>query len=520
MTARRKDAASPHDATVSAVGGAMGWSVITRVLQSVLALVGSIIVVRSLGPDRYGMLTVLRTSLAFVSAACGLGLGQAVLRYFPTARARGDRTLALRLVRWTLVPQFVVWAVALFLAWGLGGWIASISFATMSTFFLLGVALLITELALGAGTNLATAFYDSRILSIVTLGGALTYLGFTVAILARGGGVAGVLWATGLSNLIMAVVLAVRLWPRVAALPAAATPSTDGKDISSASVLRYSLPFAAITIMNLITWRQSETLILAHYRTMRESGYFDLAYRIPQMLLEFVPGAIWPLLMAGFSEIYTRDKEKLSRAISVYYKLLFLLVAPISIVGAALGDRAIVAFYGEEMLPAGPLCQAFFVIFSLAFLSTPLSMAFYVLERPWYSFGLYVFNSIINVGLDLILIPRFGLVGAIIPVALVIFISPFTNYYLLRRLGVRPPIPWGFLARVYLAAIPCALLFPARYFIVGKLPVALVALGAGILYIAGLRLFRVLGDEEGALLRRSGLPMASRLGRLLGLKDS
>ena len=37
----------------------MGWSVITRVLQSVLALVGSIIVVRSLGPDRYGMLTVL-----------------------------------------------------------------------------------------------------------------------------------------------------------------------------------------------------------------------------------------------------------------------------------------------------------------------------------------------------------------------------------------------------------------------------------------------------------------------------
>jgi O-antigen/teichoic acid export membrane protein len=172
------------------------------------------------------------------------------------------------------------------------------------------------------------------------------------------------------------------------------------------------------------------------------------------------------------------------------------------------------------MLPAGPLCQAFFIIFSLAFLSTPLSMAFYVLERPWYSFGLYVVNSVINVGLDLILIPRYGLVGAIIPVALVILISPFSNYFLLRRLGVRAPIPWGFLARVYLAAIPCALLFPARYFVSGKLPLALVALGAGILYIAGLRLFRVLGDEEGALLRRSGLPMASRLGRLLGLKDS
>ncbi len=520
MTARKPAASSPHDATVSAVGGAMGWSIFTRILQTALALFGSILVVRSLGPDRYGMLTVLRTSLAFVSAACGLGLGQAVLRYFPTARARGDRTLALRLVRWTLLPQAAVWAFALLLAWALGGWISEISFATMSSLFLLGVSLLIMELALGAGTNLATAFYDSRILSVVTLGGALTYLGFVALALAREWGVAGVLWATGFSNMLMAVVLAVRLWPRVSALPAAVAPPEAGPGVSSASVLRYSLPFAAITIMNLITWRQSETLILAHYRTMRESGYFDLAYRIPQMLLEFVPGAIWPLLMAGFSEIYTRDKEKLSRAISVYYKLLFLLVAPISIVGAALGDRAIVAFYGEQMLPAGPLCQAFFIIFSLAFLSTPLSMAFYVLERPWYSFGIYVVNSVINVGLDLLLIPRYGLVGAIIPVALVILISPFSNYYLLRRLGVRPQIPWGFLARVYLAAIPCALLFPARYFVSGKLLLALVALGAGILYIAGLRLFRVLGDEEGALLRRSGLPMASRLGRLLGLKDS
>ena len=104
--------------------------------------------------------------------------------------------------------------------------------------------------------------------------------------------------------------------------------------------------------------------------------------------------------------------------------------------------------------------------------------------------------------------------------ALVILISPFTNYILLRRLGVRASIPWGFLARVYLAAVPCALLYPARFFVQGRIPVALVALGAGILYIAGLRLFRVLGEEEAALLRRSGLPLAARLGRLLGLKDS
>jgi O-antigen/teichoic acid export membrane protein len=267
--------------------------------------------------------------------------------------------------------------------------------------------------------------------------------------------------------------------------------------------------------MNLLTWRQSESILLAHYRTLREAGFWDLAYRMPQMILEFVPGAIWPLLMAGFSEIYTRDKTQLSRAMNVYYQLLFLLVVPIAIIGASVGDRAIVAFYGEEMLPAGLYCQLLFLVFSLSFFSTPMTMAFYVLERPWYSFWQYLGNSIVLVGLDFLLIPRLGLLGALIPMTLVIVASPFVNGLLLRRLGVRLQVPWGFLGRVFLAAIPCALIYPARLYVRGKVPVALAVLAAGLLYLVGLRVFRVLKEEEAELLRRSRLPFASWLLRWL-----
>jgi len=508
---------SPHEATVSAVGGALGWSVFTRLLQFGLALVGSVLVVRWLGPDDYGMLTVLRTSLAFVSALCGLGLGQAVLRYFPSARAQGDKQSALRLVRWTLAPQLAAWTLALFAVWALGGWITSISFPLMSRYFLLGTVLVSAELLFLAATNLTTAFYDTRGLSVATLSGALSYLVFVTTALLLGYGVPGALVATAGGNLVMAGILTARLRSRLRDFPSGAPPGAHALPLSFKGVFRYSMPFAAITIMNLITWRQSESLLLAHFRTMKEAGFFDRAYSVPQMVLEFVPGAIWPLLMAGFSEIYGRDKEKLNRAISVYYKLLFLLVAPISIVGAAVGDRALIALYGETMIPAGPICQAFFLIFSISFFSTPLSMAFYVLERPWYSFALYVVNSIIIVGLDILLIPRLGLVGAVIPVALVIAISPFTNYLVLRRCGIRPSIPFGFLARVYLAAIPCALLYPARFFVNGKVPVALATLAAVFMYWLGLRIFKVLGQEEAALLERSRLPFAGHLLRLLGV---
>jgi O-antigen/teichoic acid export membrane protein len=388
----------------------------------------------------------------------------------------------------------------------------------MSRYFVLGTVLVGAEILFLAATNLTTSFYDTRGLSLATLGGAVFYLVLVASALYLGYGVPGVLVASASANLIMAVVLALRLRRRMQTFPAPADSQVPGPGLSAGAVLRYSLPFAAITVMNLITWRQSESILLAHLRTMKEAGWFDLAYRIPQMILEFVPGAIWPLLMAGFSEIYGRDRGKLNHAITVYYKLLFLLVAPISIVGAAVGDRAIVALYGEEMAPAGPICQAFFLIFSVSFFSTPLSMAFYVLERPWSSFWLYLANSIAIVGLDLLLIPRYGLVGAVIPVALVIVASPFLTYLVLRRLGVRPSIPFGFLARVYLAAVPCGLLYPVRFWVSGKVPVALAALVAVGLYWMGLRLFRVLGEDEALLLERSGLSFAPRLAQLLGIR--
>lgn len=503
----------------------MGWSIVTRLLQFALSLIGSIIVVRGLGADRYGLLTVIRTALAFVTALCGLGLGQAVLRYMPSVRARGDRALAGSLLRLVLLPQIAAWLLAIAVAWLVSDWVAAKSFPLTAQLFLLGTVLAGAELAYLATSGMATVFYDSRTLSLVTLGGAVTYLALAVLALQAGYGVGGVLVATAAGHLLMAILLGLRVRLHLkrlqpapeggeeatdAAVPRAAMPVTSA--IPNARILLgYALPFAAIAVMNLLTWRQSESIFLAHFRSLREAAYWDLAYRMPQMILEFVPGAIWPLLMAGFSELYSRDRETLRRAIEVYYKILFLLIIPIAVAGAAVGDRAIVAFYGEEMAPAGPYCQLLFLVFSVSFFSTPMTMAFYLLERPWYSFWQYLASSIVLVGLDLLLIPRYGLTGALIPMAVVILASPFVNRLLLIRLGLPPPIPWRFLSRVCLAAVPLMLLYPARLIVSGKVPVALAALAAGLLYLVGLKLFRVLGEEEEELLIRTRNPIATRL---------
>ncbi|TPW09118.1 MAG: polysaccharide biosynthesis protein, partial [bacterium] len=255
----------------------------TRLLQFGLSLIGSIIVVRALGPDRYGQLTVVRTALAFVTALCGLGLGQAVLRYLPTARTRGDTKMAKQLLQLVVLPQLVAWVVAILAIAVARDFVARISFPAMADLFLLGAVLVGAELAFLATNTLSTAFYDSRSLSVVILGGALAYLALAILALKQGYGVAGVLVATALAQALMAAVLARRV-SRLLARISENAPSGSvsgaperGETLNGPTLFRYALPFAAISVMNLLTWRQSESILLAHFRTLREAGFWDLA---------------------------------------------------------------------------------------------------------------------------------------------------------------------------------------------------------------------------------------------------
>src|SRR5439155_11270911 len=137
---------------------------------------------------------------------------------------------------------------------------------------------------------------------------------------------------------------------------------------------RYALPFTAISLLNLIVWRQSETLILGHYRTVAEVGWFDLAYGRPQQLLEFIPVTLWPLVMAAFADSFARDRASLTRRITLYYKFLIALAAPLAIGGAVLSLRAIPLLFGARNTPAAAPTAVFFLLFAISFGSTPLSM--------------------------------------------------------------------------------------------------------------------------------------------------
>jgi O-antigen/teichoic acid export membrane protein len=186
--------------------------------------------------------------------------------------------------------------------------------------------------------------------------------------------------------------------------------------------------------------------------------------------------------------------------ISHYYKLLFLLAAPLSIVGAVFGDRLLVVMYGPEYLDGGGLARLFFLIQCVSFLGTPLSMTLYVLEKTWMNLLVWLGAAALNVGLNVILIPRDWRLGSVLPVALAVSLMPIVYMILLRRIGVSVSVPWGFLLRTYLASATLLALLPLRSWARGAAELLVCAVVGVLLLAAGLKAVRIFRTEDRALL--------------------
>jgi O-antigen/teichoic acid export membrane protein len=499
------------ETTSQRIGTAMAWSVGARAGRFVLGFASSVVVVRGLGSHDYGILSAVRSVLMFVVLIAGFGTGQALLRFLPALRVAGAGDSARRLVRRVALVHIAVWLLLLALSFVLKAPLERIlKTPGVGEFVAIGIGLSVFEVLFALVGNVLNAAYDTARLSAASLASHIVYIAVVVPALHMGWGVVGVLVAAAAGNAIACAIV----WPRLrAALDwgVNATPEM----VSADRFWRYSLPFAAIGILNLIVWRQSETLMLAHFRSPEETGYFDLAYRLPQTILEFVPGTVWPLVMAGMSEAYARDRARLAGAVQRYYHMLFALVTPLCVLGALLAGRAVPVLFGAQMRPAAMPTQLFFVIFTVSFMSTPLSMALYVLEKTSLNLLIYIVLAIINVGLDLILIPRFGVPGAMVPVSLAIAAQPVLYFIAVRRFVPDIRIPFGYILRCVAACAPCAIVIPILHW-VGGVPGFVAASLAGLAVLpVSFRAARVFGSEELAALGAVPVPLAGRLARFL-----
>jgi O-antigen/teichoic acid export membrane protein len=471
---------------------------------------------RALGPELAGQADVIRLFTEVAVGVASLGMGHVVLRFLPGIRlglrsmAPGPflaRGLGLQAAGWALVLALVVASRASLEAYG--------GTASITGLIVLAMGLLVTRLAFDTACQVYYAALDRRLISAVTVIWQIVFFASVIVGIERGLGVLAVVIGGPIANTVGLAILAANVRGRLAAAENAPSEK-PASPINSARMLRYGLPFAAVHAFKNIVWSQSETLFIRNYWSDAAAGWFGTAYQFSRMILELVPVAIWPLVMASFAAIFELDRRRARSLTATYYKLLFLSAVPLSVGGVVLGDRALEVVFGPEFAPAGPLTQAFFGLLVVTFLGTPLSMMFYLLERPWINLLVWMGAAVLNVGLDLLLIPRSWSLGGFVPVAVAVSAMPVAYAIILKRLGITIEVPWAFIGRCYLGALPLLLLIPLRGWVADPLRlVAAAGLAAGLVTI-GMRAVRLFRDGDRALIAFLPTPHLKRFAFWIG----
>lgn len=404
------------------------WSLLAHVFAAGSAFGISVIVGRALGPGALGRYSYYLWILRLVPYLLALGIPAAITKIVAERLGAGEQQKAQGAFRLGLRFHLLLLpVVAALTAWTV--WHEGILLALGLAF---GTAVVLVSLDL---EGLLTALRRFRTLALVAIAAAGVQVVLAGVGLLTGAGWEGfVLFQVAGSVLgLAAMLVACSRWT------ARRTPKLDSTDrrgfVNFAFVMALALAFDAIL------WGRPEFWFLDRYRTSQELGLYAAALRLSGL------AAVAPLiasraLMPEFS--WLRGGQHggvLKETFPKVCKAIALFAAPLAFGGAAVAGAMLTNIYGSSFsgarLATSILLAGSFVNAALA----PGIAAVLTSSRPRIVAEVGAGAVALNLLLDFLLIPRYGMVGAAVANVVIQLVSVSIGLgYAWLRLGLRYPV--------------------------------------------------------------------------------
>lgn len=202
-------------------------------------------------------------------------------------------------------------------------------------------------------------------------------------------------------------------------------------------LLQKSLPFV-IGYGLLILYNRFDILMLSIMQGDIAVGYYAAAYKLTESVL-FIPGALAATLMPVMARQFDINRHKLGHMYKLGVKYILMFILPISIGGVILGNEIIYMVYKEEF--ANSIIVFKVLTFTIIFNSLiSIQTALLVASNKQQLINISVSAcAIINITLNLILIPQYSYVGAGIATLIsVVCLYLFGFYFIHTKIGIQP----------------------------------------------------------------------------------
>jgi O-antigen/teichoic acid export membrane protein len=477
------------------------WYGLETVAEVLIGVASSIAIARAIGPQRLGYFVYLTFLTNVVGRLGAEGVATAARRYMSEYLARGEMGLARSVFFATLRLQTTLSAAVVLFGVAIAWFLVEPHYRLAACLLVLSVAPALVNVV-PSQANMAAERFSRNIPS--TIAGLVAYAIMITVALARDWSLAGLASAFLIRRL---VEMTIRLVPAIQwmlRLPVC----SDTKSVNR-KLLTVSAQNLAITVLTLVVWDRSEIVFLKAFCDVRQLAFYSVAFSVAGYLA-LLPNVIGAAIGANVMVEYARGRSRTSGIAEKSIRFLALIVLPLNCGIAALSGPAIRVAYGPLYAAAIP------VLAITAVLAIPKS--FYWLpytihlaaDKQVVVLRWLIITAGLNVGMDALLIPRYGAVGAAIANGLA---QSFTTAILLAR--ARQLCPMKVLNRTVGAIVASAVLMAVAAallaFFLPALPAAIAGvIVGGIVYFGCLRLTRALSQADLALLDQgfAGLPPA------------
>jgi O-antigen/teichoic acid export membrane protein len=257
------------------------------------------------------------------------------------------------------------------------------------------------------------------------------------------------------------------------------------------------LPFALTFVLTILYFRIDQPLVYA-LRSHTEAGWYGAAYKPFEALL-FIPMTFLSVVFPVLSIYHRERRDELLDTIGRFYKALLLIGWPLSIGMFVLAHPLI------QVLRLYPESEKAFRILALAlaiaFVNNAFIGALNASDRQSSFTWAAGWSLVVNIGLNLILIPTVGFVGAAwATVATEIALGVVAWILTARYIGRVPILALSW--RVILAGLVMGVaILPLEN--VSGVWIALPIVGGVVIYVAAVLLLRALSAEEIGWARRA-----------------
>lgn len=384
------------------------WLTVFKTVSTIIGFFLSIIVVRLLTNEQYGILSFVDYLTSVFFAFISLGIPATILRFVAGFDAKEQASYIKSLFRSSVFIILVTFLIGIGFLWIILNLFPQIqtylsgSFYYLFLFILAGFPGILYTIFSSLFEGLNRFDLTSKISIIATF----TNFFLVTFLLLSGFGLYAIITATIVSGSFSLILIS--LWFRRLGF----AKKTERPKFPFRRVRNYAFLVFVMTVLDLLVWNRIGNFFLGAYGSIEDVGYFNLAYSFSFIITSFIASSMLGSLKPVFTNLYESGKKsqlsKLFRKSMVYT---LVLVLPLILSMFFFSDDVITLVYTNRYLAASVPMKILFLALSLSVVASPAGMIIYSLERLDFPIKVHSILFVFEILLITNFVPIYGVVG-------------------------------------------------------------------------------------------------------------